>query len=574
MSTPLHVDTPLLHSAPLTRKIGSNVWLKLENLQPTGSFKIRGIGHLCSKAVEAQGSDVHFICSSGGNAGLAVAYAGRQLDIPVTIVVPKTTTEPMRERIELEGADVVIHGDVGTWCLIAINDRCGTKPILLPESWSGQPRRRTSLSIYALFLLSTRTVPFKFINLSWYTSVYVPPFDHHDIWDGHASMIHEIKQQLDDNPPDAVICVVGGGGLLNGVIMGLQDHCFMHIIIKFCPRYNSRAFLSFLNSYPILIPFDSLPPVVPVIAVETHGSNSFQSSVVAGKLVTLDCISTIATSLGARTVSAKSLELSLVHPVVPFAVSDAMAADAVCSFADDHRFLVESACGAGLSVCYTGVLRDILPQLHEHSNVVVIVCGGSNVSVDVVASYRKRYANPPIIVRSGSEVFLKLGDGGLSSMDMNLGEMGATIATTSPGTPTATRTTAIMTTSPGTPTATLATATLAITTATTSFVNDKGVEVEAAAEVAAVAATVAIDIQVEGTEGTNVVGTNVEGNVEGTNVEGTNVVGTNVEGTNVVEMNVIGANVVGTSAEAEIGEKDGREERTEDKVDVKMEEQT
>lgn len=55
---------------------------------------------------------------------------------------------------------------------------------------------------------------------------------------------------------------------------------------------------------------------------------------------------------------------------------------------------------------------------------VVIVCGGSNVSVDVVASYRKRYANPPIIVRSGSEVFLKLGDGGTGSMDVNLGEMG------------------------------------------------------------------------------------------------------------------------------------------------------
>lgn len=36
-------------------------------------------------------------------------------------------------------------------------------------------------------------------------------------------MIHEIKQQLNDNPPDAIICVVGGGGLLNGVIMGLQD---------------------------------------------------------------------------------------------------------------------------------------------------------------------------------------------------------------------------------------------------------------------------------------------------------------------------------------------------------------
>ncbi|RUS20105.1 tryptophan synthase beta subunit-like PLP-dependent enzyme [Endogone sp. FLAS-F59071] len=207
-------------------------------------------------------------------------------------------------------------------------------------------------------------------------------------------MIHEIKQQLDNNPPDAIICVVGGGGLLNGVIMGLQDVGW---------------------------------PNVPVIAVETHGSNSFQASVVAGKLVTLDHISTIATSLGAKTVSSKSLELSLVHDVVPFAVSDAMAAEAVCLFADDHRFLVEAACGAGLSVCYTSVLRDILPNLQEHSNVVVIVCGGSNVSVDVVASYRKRYANPPIIVRSGSEVFLKLGDGGTGSMDVNLGEMGVGI---------------------------------------------------------------------------------------------------------------------------------------------------
>lgn len=72
---------------------------------------------------------------------------------------------------------------------------------------------------------------------------------------------------------------------------------------------------------------------VPVIAVETHGSNAFQASVVAGKLVTLPNISTIASGLASSTVSSKSLELSLVHPVVPFAVSDAMAADAVRLFA-------------------------------------------------------------------------------------------------------------------------------------------------------------------------------------------------------------------------------------------------
>lgn len=131
-------------------------------------------------------------------------------------------------------------------------------------------------------------------------SVYVPCADHADIWQGHSSIIHELKSQLQDNPPAAIICPVGGGGLLNGVITGLQD-------------------IGWKN--------------VPVIAVETHGSNAFQASVVAGKIVTLPKISTIASGLASSTISSKSLELSLVHPVVPFAVSDAMAADAVRLFA-------------------------------------------------------------------------------------------------------------------------------------------------------------------------------------------------------------------------------------------------
>lgn len=112
--------------------------------------------------------------------------------------------------------------------------------------------------------------------------------------------MQELKTQLHDNPPAAIICPVGGGGLLNGIIMGLQNADWKD---------------------------------VPVIAVETHGSNAFQASVVAGKRVTVEKNNTIATSLVSKTVSAKSLELSLEHPVVPFAVSDAMAANAVRLFA-------------------------------------------------------------------------------------------------------------------------------------------------------------------------------------------------------------------------------------------------
>ena len=86
---PLHIHTPLIESVPLSRAAGRSIWLKLEALQPPGSFKIRGIGAACEHY--AHHGAKRFVSSSGGNAGLAVAYAGRHLAIPVTVVVPGTT---------------------------------------------------------------------------------------------------------------------------------------------------------------------------------------------------------------------------------------------------------------------------------------------------------------------------------------------------------------------------------------------------------------------------------------------------------------------------------------------------
>mgnify|MGYP006284802057 CR=1 FL=1 len=65
----LHIDTPLVESRPLSMLAGPSVWLKLEALQPPGSFKIRGIGHACETYL-ARGAQ-RFVSSSGGNAGLA-----------------------------------------------------------------------------------------------------------------------------------------------------------------------------------------------------------------------------------------------------------------------------------------------------------------------------------------------------------------------------------------------------------------------------------------------------------------------------------------------------------------------
>ena len=87
----LHIQTPLINSNALSRHLGQPVYLKMEALQPSGSFKLRGIGHACE--FHYRMGIRHFLSSSGGNAGIAVAIAGRYLAVPVTVVVPESTTQ-------------------------------------------------------------------------------------------------------------------------------------------------------------------------------------------------------------------------------------------------------------------------------------------------------------------------------------------------------------------------------------------------------------------------------------------------------------------------------------------------
>jgi|APSaa5957512622_1039677.scaffolds.fasta_scaffold01349_12 L-serine/L-threonine ammonia-lyase len=93
----LHIETPFFESRALT--IGSNriVWLKLEAMQPPGSFKIRGIGFACQECFHRGAK--RFISSSDGNAGIAVV-----------VVVPETTTDRAKALIQQEGAELVVHG--------------------------------------------------------------------------------------------------------------------------------------------------------------------------------------------------------------------------------------------------------------------------------------------------------------------------------------------------------------------------------------------------------------------------------------------------------------------------------
>lgn len=191
--------------------------------------------------------------------------------------------------------------------------------------------------------------------------VYVPPFDHPDVWAGAATLVGEVEKQLEGERPDAVVCSVGGGGLLCGIIQGLEE------------RWGRGA--------------------VDVLAMETKGADSLARSLEKDHLVTLPAITSIATSLGAARVAAHAFELVRARPhvVVSAVLSDTDAVMGCWQLADEERLLVEPACGVSVAVCFGGRLRRLLPGLNGGSRVVIVVCGGSNVGVEALVEWRKVY---------------------------------------------------------------------------------------------------------------------------------------------------------------------------------------
>ncbi len=294
----LHIETPLIESVPLSAGVQGNVWLKMEALQPSGSFKLRGIGYACQEYFR-QGAK-RFISSSGGNAGIAVAYAGRKLGMPVIVVVPETTSQQALEVLRQEEAQVKIHGRI--W------QEAHTYAVQLSEESN---------------------------------AAYLHPFDNPLIWTGHATLIDEVRQS--GMVPDVVVLSVGGGGLLCGIIEGLRRNDMAH---------------------------------VPILAVETKGADSLAASLRAGQHVEIEDITSIATTLGAKKVASAAYEWCSRHEVASHVVSDREAVAACLRFSQDHRLLVEPACGASLAALY-----DEADFLSGKQNILAIVCGGVGVTI-------------------------------------------------------------------------------------------------------------------------------------------------------------------------------------------------
>ena len=162
-----------------TPQLGPSVSVKLETLQPTGSFKVRGgLAAVAATLAEEPGRAV--VASSAGNHGLGLAYAATRLGAEVTVVVPTGASAAKVSSLRQFGVRLVLHGE-------------------------GYREAET----YALDLAASEGMH------------YVSPYNDPDVIAGQATVARELRDQVPDLGTVVVPC--GGGGLLSGVILALGD---------------------------------------------------------------------------------------------------------------------------------------------------------------------------------------------------------------------------------------------------------------------------------------------------------------------------------------------------------------
>ncbi|GBC63487.1 threonine ammonia-lyase [Desulfonema ishimotonii] len=166
------IRTPLIFSPTLSRLFGAEIFLKLENLQKTGSFKVRGATYKLMKHRKAIGP-LGVVAASAGNHAQGVALAARNAGVPATIVMPEWASISKQEATRSYGGDVILHGRS-----------------------VGESLERAK-------------------DLAKTDRMFIHPFDDADIVTGQGTIGLEILSEMPDT--DMILVPVGGGGLISGI---------------------------------------------------------------------------------------------------------------------------------------------------------------------------------------------------------------------------------------------------------------------------------------------------------------------------------------------------------------------
>jgi threonine dehydratase len=172
------IETPVLHSNFLSNLVGHEVFLKAENLQRTGAYKLRGAFNRMSKLTAAERKR-GVVAASAGNHAQGVALAAKKLGIKATIFMPIGASLPKYNATKNYGANVVLEGAVFGETLPAAKAYAEKKG-----------------------------------------AIFIPPFDHIDVIIGQGTVGMEIFDQVED--VQTIIVSIGGGGLAAGVAVAAK----------------------------------------------------------------------------------------------------------------------------------------------------------------------------------------------------------------------------------------------------------------------------------------------------------------------------------------------------------------
>lgn len=310
----------------------------------------QGIGAVCQQAYEQHGPKTYIITSSGGNAGLAAATAAKTLGVKCLVIVPRRTEPFVVQMLQDLGAEV----DNKTADVWDDADRMAREIIARDPD-----------------------------------ATYVHPFEGDVLTAGHATLVEELRLQLaeagvKDSRPDMIVCSVGGGGLIRGIIQGVHTTKDKH------PEFGTPK----------------------IVSVQDFGADSFSKSFNAWlasggepKVVSIPAITSKATSMGTKSCSAETLQVACQYSgdestrkrrMATLVVDDAISGSACWQFYRDHQLMVEMACGAALAPVYQPRILDELVRGLEgpeggRKTIVIVVCGGSKVDAETLKTYERDY---------------------------------------------------------------------------------------------------------------------------------------------------------------------------------------
>ncbi|KAK6465112.1 putative catabolic L-serine/threonine dehydratase [Scheffersomyces coipomensis] len=295
------------------------ILFKNEWEQPSGSFKLRGIGNLIQQSIlqykrlENQDKEIQVFASSGGNAGLAAAYTAFFYNLKCTVVLPVNSKPKVQDKLKGWGAKLILQGS-------NINEADKYLKGMLNEI-----RSKGEIE-----------------------PIYCHPFDNPLIWDGHASLVDELtnKSQI-----KGIVCSCGGGGLYNGIYEGMIRNNMVN------------------NNNSILL-------------LETQQAPTLFESLEAEKLITLNNVNSLATSLACSYTTNQTMEnfhnKQYIETKLEL-VDDLDAIKSCISYYNQFKTVVEPACGTALSVVYDKIdlLYKHYGKLNKDDVIVIVVCGGS-----------------------------------------------------------------------------------------------------------------------------------------------------------------------------------------------------